>query len=72
MKLIPIDDEQPRLGGKVKASIFTFDVRTFTPSFATYFGAYGEDFISFAEFENPSGQEPSEATLLKIFESNDN
>ena len=55
MKLIPIDDEQPRLGGKVKASIFTFDVRTFTPSFATYFGAYGEDFISFAEFENPSG-----------------
>ena len=70
MKLLPIDDEQPRLGGKVTASVFSFDVRTFTPSYTKYFGAYGEDFLAFADFGN--GTEPSEETLLKIFDNNHN
>ena len=28
--LIPIDEDEPRLGGRVKASETSFDVRTFT------------------------------------------
>jgi len=48
MKLNPIDDAQPSLGGRVKASVKTMDFRTFTPSIKTYYGAYGEDFIAIA------------------------
>ena len=48
LKLSPIDEEQPSLGGRVKASVKTLDLRTFTPSIKTYYGAYGEDFLTFA------------------------
>ena len=66
MKLNPINEEQPSLGGRVKASVKTFDFRTFTPSIKTYYGAYGEDFIALGEFAIKG--EPSEEELLQIFE----
>ena len=43
------------------------DFRTLTPSMITYFGVYGEDFITYAEFSKDANTD-DEATLLKIFE----
>jgi hypothetical protein len=48
--LYPIDEEQPRLGGKVKVNAFVLDVRTFTPQLKTLYGVYSDDFITFGEF----------------------
>ena len=46
--LFPLDDQQPRLGGRVQATEYAIDFRTMTPSSITYFGAYGEDFLTYA------------------------
>ena len=43
----PLSADEPRLGGKVQASVKGFDVRTFTPYTKTYFGVYGEDFVTY-------------------------
>lgn len=43
----PLDDQQPRLGGKVEAKVMGLDVCTFTPYMKTYYGVYGEDFVSY-------------------------
>ena len=43
------------------------DFRTLTPSSTTYFGVYGEDFLTYAEFSQDSNPD-DEGTLLKIFE----
>ena len=40
---------------------------TLTPSSKTFFGVYGEDFLTYAEFSKDSNPD-DEATLLKIFE----
>ena len=69
LNLLPIDAEQPRLGGKVTASVYSFDVRTFTFQNKQYFGVYGEDFLTFAEFGKDCNYPiDDEATLLKIFD----
>merc|ERR1712060_76869 len=65
--LFPLDDSQPRLGGKVQATEYSMDFRTLTPGSKTYFGVYGEDFLTYAEF-SPDSNPDDEATLLKIFE----
>ena len=65
--LFPLDAEQPRLGGRVQATEYAIDFRTLTPSMITYFGVYGEDFITYAEFSKDANPD-DEATLLKIFE----
>ena len=65
--LTPIDEKEPRLGGRVSASQKAFDIRTFTFSSTYYQGVYGEDFLAFGQFHKDV--DPSnEATLLKIFE----
>jgi len=64
----PVDNEQPRLGGKVTANVKGFDVRTFTPYARTYYGVYGEDFLTFGQFKQGSPLDSDEA-LLKIFEN---
>ena len=71
MHLTPVDTEQPRLGGKVQATVYSFDVRTFSFGSKNYFGVYGEDFLTFARFA-PSAKYAfdDEATLLKIFDEN--
>ena len=51
IQLDPIDDTQPRLGGRVRATEYKFDVRTFTLGSTQYHGVYGEDFLTFAEFD---------------------
>ena len=65
MQLHPIDNSQPRLGGKVHASSYVFDVRRFTFSKKEYFGVYGEDFINFGEFSSGNVLDNEEA-LLKV------
>ena len=51
IQLEPIDDSEPRLGGRVRATEYKFDVRTFTLGSTQYHGVYGEDFLTFAEFD---------------------
>lgn len=72
ISLIPLDEAEPRQGGKVKVSAFVMDWRTFTPQFKTLYGIYGDDFITFGEFAKGSG-EPlhDEALLLKVVDEED-
>ena len=66
---IPVDVEQPRLGGKVSASVLGFDVRTFSLVRKNYYGVYGEDFLTYGEFSKDAKFPlDDEATLLKIFD----
>ena len=51
IRLDPVDESQPRLGGRVTATEYKFDVRTFTIGKTDYHGVYGEDFLTFAEFD---------------------
>ncbi len=70
--LIPVDESQPQLGGKVQVKAFVMDWRTFTPSLKTLYGVYSDDFITFGEFSKDSGNPlDSEETLLKLFDEND-
>ena len=71
VQLIPLDHEQPRLGGKVSATGYVLDIRTMSPSIRSYAGVYGEDFITFGEFApgNKHALDDDEL-LLKICEDN--
>ena len=51
INLTPIDIEEPRLGGRVDATEWKLDVRTLSVSKTNYHGVYGEDFLTFAEFD---------------------
>ena len=51
----------------MQATQYAIDLRTLTPSSITYFGVYGEDFLTYAEFSKDYNPD-DEATLLKIFE----
>lgn len=48
--LFPVDEAQPRLGGKVRVKAFVMDWRTLTPQLKTFYGIYSDDFITFGEF----------------------
>lgn len=70
--LIPIDVNQPALGGKVQVKAFVMDFRTFTPQFKTYYGVYSDDFITFGEFSKESGNPlDNEEVLLKVVDPDD-
>jgi len=67
--LIPVDENQPRLGGKVKANAFIMDWRTFTPQIKTLYGIYSDDFLTMGEFTKEAGNPlEKEDVLLKIAE----
>lgn len=63
IQLTPLDENEPRMGGRVQATETCFDIRTFTLANKTYHGVYGEDFLAYAEFHSDADPE-SEATLL--------
>lgn len=70
--LFPVDEEQPRLGGKVKVKAFIMDWRTLTPQFKTFYGVYSDDFITFGEFKKEAGDPfHDEELLLKVVDEND-
>jgi hypothetical protein len=48
----PLNDQEPRLGGKVKAAVIGFNWQTCTPYKKTYYGVYGEDFVTYGEFKS--------------------
>lgn len=69
INLHPVDPNNPRLGGKVVANIKQFDVRTFSFGTKSYFGVYGEDFMTFGQFAADAHYPiDHEETLLKIME----
>ena len=69
--LLPVDQAEPRLGGKVKVQTLIFDWRTFTPSYKTLYGVYSDDFITFGEYHKDLGNPlENEEALLKICEDN--
>ena len=68
INLIPVDEEQPRLGGRVQATERSFDIRTFTLNSTNYHGVYGEDFITFGQFSADVDPE-DDAQLLKIMDA---
>jgi hypothetical protein len=70
IKLIPIDESDPRQGGRVEARISGLDVRTLMPYSKLMHGVYGEDFITFGQFAASESHE-NEETLLKLFEEKD-
>lgn len=70
--LYPLDEEKPRLGGKVKVTALILDWRTFTPYYKSLYGIYSDDFITFGEFQKEVGNPlEDEETLLKICDEND-
>jgi hypothetical protein len=70
--LIPLDESQPALGGKVKVKAFIFDLRTLTPQLKTFYGVYSDDFITFGEFSKAAGNPlENEELLLKVVDEND-
>ena len=70
ISLFPVDESQPRLGGKVRVKALTVDWRTFTFKLRTLYGIYSDDFITFGEFDKATiqGEDPfhNEALLLKV------
>ena len=68
--LFPVDESQPRLGGKVQVKAFIMDWATFTPQIKTLYGIYSEDFITFGEYAHGNPLD-NEEQLLKICDSQD-
>lgn len=70
ISLVPVDDSQPGLGGRVRAKLLTVDWRTFTINYRTLYGIYTDDMITFGEFDSKKtqGENPfhNENLLLKI------
>jgi hypothetical protein len=69
--LIPLDEAQPGLGGKVKVKAFVMDWATFTPQLKTLYGVYSDDFITFGEFAKDSSPLDNEELLLKVVDQDD-
>lgn len=70
--LIPVDEAQPQLGGKVKVKAYIMDWRTFTPQIKTLYGVYSDDFVTFGEFAKSAGNPlDNEEVLLKVFDEAD-
>lgn len=71
--LIPLDETQPQLGGKVKVKAYIMDWRTFTPQIKTLYGVYSDDFITFGEFPQVKDNVlDNEELLLKVVDEADN
>ena len=67
----PLNDQEPRLGGKVQAKVLGMDFSTFTPYSKTYHGVYGDDFVSYGTFKSNDSPRDCDETLLKLFDDAD-
>ena len=73
LSLIPIDETNPRLGGKVKVTALIMDWITFTPYYKTLYGIYTDDFLTYGEFSKSAGDIlADEGQLLKLTETDTN
>ena len=67
INFLPVDEEQPRLGGKVMVKSFVFDLRTMTLGFNNQYGIYSDDFITYGTFDKEAGNPlDDDEILLKI------
>ena len=67
INLMPVDEAEPRLGGKVSVKSFVLDLRTLTVGFQTQYGVYSDDFVTFGTFDKDQGNPlDNEELLLKI------
>ena len=67
INLIPVDENEPRLGGKVQVKSFVLDLRTLTIGFKNQYGVYSDDFVSYGTFDKAQGNPlDNEEILLKI------
>ena len=67
--LQPLNESDPRQGGRVTARVMGLDVRTFLPYSKTYHGVYGEDFITFGEVKAAESAD-EEDKLIALLDSN--
>lgn len=70
IKLIPVDEANPRLGGKVHVKSFVFDFRTFTPAMTTQYGVYNDDFVSFGTFKDVNPLDDESVLLALVDDTN--
>ena len=71
INLIPIDESNPRLGGKVHVKGYAFDFRTFTPQAINQYGVYNDQFVSFGTFNADAGNPlDNEELLLSVVDNN--
>ena len=69
INLTPVDENEPRLGGKVQVRNIVVDFRTLTLGVNTQYGVYSDDFVTFGTFAKEAGNVlDDEETLLKIIE----
>merc|ERR1719263_2768886 len=68
INLIPVDENEPRLGGKVQAKSLVIDFRALTVSMNTQYGVYSDNFVTYGTF---TGGDPSdnEELLLKVMDN---
>ena len=67
INLIPVDENEPRLGGKVQVKSFVLDLRTLPVGFKNQYGVYSDDFVTFGTFDKEQGNPlDNEEILLKI------
>lgn len=72
VNFIPLDDAEPRQGGKVKVNVYSIDFRTLTPQIKTLYGIYSDDFITFGQFPKSVGDPlNNDEVLLKVVDSED-
>lgn len=70
IKLYPVDENEPRLGGKVQAKSFVVDFRTLTVSMNTQYGVYSDNFVTYGTFAKGS-ESPmdNDELLLKVMDA---
>ena len=69
MTLIPLDEAEPRLGGKVQVKSWGMDFRTFTPSMQTQYGIYNDEFVTYGTFTTEAGNPlDDEEVLLNVMD----
>ena len=70
INLIPVDENEPRLGGKVQAKSLVVDFRALTVSMNTQYGVYSDNFVTFATFDKAAGNPlDDEELLLKVMDA---
>lgn len=68
MSLVPVDESEPRLGGKVQVKSFVVDFRTLTLAFQTQYGIYSDNMVTYGTFEKGTNPFDDEELLLQIVE----
>ena len=63
-KLIPLDEQQPHLGGKVLVTTLDLNWVNLTPAYKKQYGVYGDNFLSYGTAKGKGDVLDDEAKLL--------